>query len=189
MFSEKVLSIFLCYKHWYWTKGLPMTNDKEHFQPFISIFIPVKSWPPSLVTDHPPWHAYNSKHRPYFVPCWKKLVEISLCPSSRDKNKGAAWPAHVRLTQRGWKVVLSVIGVSTLFMHVISTAAVPTAGGCPLRSGCCCPQLSHRLTQQKRAVRTASLPKLLSAFLITPLSVTFLTKLRNTYVHRKYVKS
>jgi len=69
------------------------------------------------------------------------LVEISLYPSSRDKNEGAAWPANVRLMQRGWKVVPFVIGVSTLFMHVISAAAVHTAGGSPLRSSCCHPQL------------------------------------------------
>lgn len=52
----------------------------------------------------------------------KKLVENPwLHPSGWEKNKRVAWPAYVMRTQRGWKVVPSVIEVSVLFMHVVST--------------------------------------------------------------------
>lgn len=66
-------------------------------------------------TPAPHWVALH------LVAFREKLVENRLHPGGRQKTNRVAWPAYVILTHRGWKVVLSVIEVSVLFMHIVST--------------------------------------------------------------------
>lgn len=101
------------------------------------------------------------------------------------KKKRVARPAYVMHTQWGWKVVLSVIEVSVLFMHVVSTYNVQLSPEKWLVS-----RSTHASADlpEQGAPRTASLPKFPYTFLIIPVLVIFLINLCNINIHRKYVK-
>lgn len=123
----------------------------------------------------------------HLVAFQEKLVEHRLHPGGQQKTNRVAWPVYVMHAHWGWKVVLSVIEMSVLFMHIVSTYDTQLP---PEKKKWLVLRLTLVLADlpEQGAPGTASLPKSPYSFLIIPVSVIFLINLSNVNIRRKYVK-